>query len=326
MTDKTKLDEAAILNVTADVDGMTSETTFVADDAVALAQLLKSAGLESAQFNGPAMLSVEVAAPGGSVTSRVSAPDLRSIMNLLEPEFKAAGDLEAAMADDLAAQDIEAELSAEPEMDAVDASASMDPNALELEPELDDTVDAVVDADGNLSMSADEELDGLGEEADFDYGDHDVHPTEYEGVSDRTPVQGDTKVVPSRSGDNPMKGFKDYFKETSERNYVAPVAPITPETLMDEFKGDAEAMKRRLHAKLHKYHAQNGNAEMVKQHADILNKEVDEADETGARYEIQGSMCDYKIVDTSTGEVVADKIFSGNEAHNTLHYFNSKKN
>ena len=75
------------------------------------------------------------------------------------------------------------------------------------------------------------------EEADYDYRTHNVHPQEYAGKSSKTPIQPDTKQVPARSGDNPIKGFKDYFREATDRNFVAPVVetPVTGDTLLDEF-------------------------------------------------------------------------------------------
>lgn len=100
MTDKKKLDEQAILNVQNSANGITGETTFVADDMVELARLLKTAGVDSAMYNGAASLSVETNQGTGSVTSRVNAPDLRSIMNLLQPEFQQIGNEPAEVAPD----------------------------------------------------------------------------------------------------------------------------------------------------------------------------------------------------------------------------------
>lgn len=90
--------------------------------------------------------------------------------------------------------------------------------------------------------------DGPGDEDDMDdlgYHDDDEDDVEestemqpYAGIADKKPVQPDTKQVPARSGDNPIKGFKDYFREATDRNFVAPVVetPVTGDTLLDEFR------------------------------------------------------------------------------------------
>jgi hypothetical protein len=107
MTDKTKLDEAATLNVSNNgEEGVNSSTSFTAEDTLGLVQLLKAAGVQSQMFNGPANLTVDVQGEGGMVTTNVGAPNLRAIMNLLEPDFELAGQMD----DSLAAQEIEAEL------------------------------------------------------------------------------------------------------------------------------------------------------------------------------------------------------------------------
>jgi hypothetical protein len=200
MTDKKKIDEAAILNVSTTENGMTGETTFVADDAMALARLLKTSGIESSRFNGPAMLSVDVSQPAGSVTSRIQAPDLRSIMRLLEPEFQAASDLDTNMVDDLAPQTAQDSIEIEnPEI--VDQAQA-------------DELDATLDVDVDMGVDLDEPVD---ETADLDYRDHDAHPVEYPGMSDRPVVQPITDATPSRSSDNPLKTFQEYVEEANER-------------------------------------------------------------------------------------------------------------
>lgn len=107
-----KIDEAVSLNVSTTQGEMTSTTTFTADDAAALAVMLKNAGIagNSNSFNGPATLTMDVPSDcGGVMSSVIQAPDLRSIMQLLEPEF----------------QD-----TAEPEMDPALAAAHADMDAM----------------------------------------------------------------------------------------------------------------------------------------------------------------------------------------------------
>lgn len=245
MTDKTKLDEAATLNVSSEQDGMTATTTFTADDMVGLAMLLKNAGIESAQFNGAATLTADAGGPGGSVSTTIQAPDLRSIMQLMEPEFQMAGDMMAGV-DDMGAE-------MEPEMgDEIPAEVPMDAPVEPVEGPMDDAgaVDATVDADGNLALvdpemdmepAADVELeDDIEEEADYDYREHDVHPHTYAGKGSKDIVQPETKAVPARSADNPIKEggkrFADYVQEASVRNHVEPqVKDYTAESLLTDF-------------------------------------------------------------------------------------------
>ena len=210
MTDKTKLDEAATLNVSTEQDGMTANTTFTADDLVGLAALLKNAGIESAQFNGAATLTVDAANEGGTVSTMIQSPDLRAIMQLMEPEFQMAGDMMASM-DDMGS-DMEPEMVDAPMPAEVPMDAPVEP----VEGPMDDAgaVDATVDADGNLTLvdpemdmepASDVELeDDIEEEADYDYRDHDVHPHAYSGKGSKDIVQPETKAVPARSGDNPL--------------------------------------------------------------------------------------------------------------------------
>lgn len=165
MTDKKKIDEAAVLTVTnQEENGLTATTTFTADDTLALASLLKNAGLKSEHFPGPANLSVSNTVGSSSMGVSINGPDLRSIMHLLEPDFKAVGDLESNVSD------MSAGVPVEPVADAGDA------------------VDATIDDEGNLSL--DTEIEEAGEE--------------YTGIADRKPVQPDFKYVPARSGDNPL--------------------------------------------------------------------------------------------------------------------------
>jgi len=198
MTDKKKLDEAASLNVTTEENGVTANTTFTAEDLAGLAALLKNAGIagSSTAFNGPATLTVDQNSPTGGVTSSICAPDLRSIMQMIEPEFQAIGDQEAAMA---AAAELPAEMDDDHIVDPApveDPVANVEPVNVDLGGDL--TID---DLDDNMEAPVDLEVE---EDADYDYRTHDVHPEEYEGTADRKPVQSDTKTVPARSGDNPL--------------------------------------------------------------------------------------------------------------------------
>lgn len=295
MTDKKKLDEAATLNVSTEQDGMTATTTFTADDLVGLAALLKNAGIESAQFNGAATLSVDAGGQGGAVSTMIQAPDLRSIMQLMEPEFQMAGDMMAGVAD------MGAEM--EPEMvDApVPAEVPMDAPESPVEGPMDDmdAVDATVDADGNLALAdpemdmepaADVELeDDIEEEADYDYRDHDVHPAPYAGKASKDIVQPATKAVPARSGDNPIqeggKSFADYVQEAAERNQFVPqVNTFSADDLVNEFRVDelsndtknryfkkaADQINR--HAHFSGMQRELGNHEMADKHDKLINK------------------------------------------------------
>jgi len=155
MSDKKKLDEAATLNVSNADGDVNSSTTFSADDLPQLALLLKHAGVESAMFNGPASLSVDQQTPTGTVSTSIQAPDLRSIMNMMEPDFQAAGDMEDAVNDTV---------------------SDMEPETPEIAPEspveepIDDTgaVDAVVDDEGNLAL-ADESIEPVLENSEDDF-------------------------------------------------------------------------------------------------------------------------------------------------------------
>ena len=92
-----KIDEAVSLNVTTQQGEMNSTTTFTAEDTAALAAMLKNAGIagNSTAFNGPATLTVDVSENGGTMNTTIQAPDLRSIMRLLEPEFEATAAMDA---------------------------------------------------------------------------------------------------------------------------------------------------------------------------------------------------------------------------------------
>ena len=92
------------------------------------------------------------------------------------------------------------------------------------------------------------------------------------------------------------------------------------------FKKAAQQINQ--HGNLRAAHAELGNDELVAAHDKVIrkrtqgmNRAIAKEDATAPRFEIQGSMCDYKIVDTVTGEVVADKIYSGHEAHNLLTWY-----
>lgn len=311
MTDKTKLEEGATLSLSAQNGEMTSETTISADDVATLAQILKYAGIagNSATFNGAATLTLDVEENGGRMNTTIQAPDLRSIMHLLEPEFAELGDAEAEVADEP-----EMEVPAETPADAQD-DMSMDMEPADLDVDLDGAVDVapageeMVDEQSLNENEDDDVFDildyaisqvaaGKTEGSDqFDLGDDlaechwvatqyvednydaddsvvsnlmakygvdepyqsgvwnddarelsviyiiqsfgDIEESTemqpYAGIADRKPVQAATKEVPARSGDNPMKGFKDYFKETTERNFVVPKPAVTADSLMMEF-------------------------------------------------------------------------------------------
>lgn len=90
-----KIDEAVSLHMTSQNGEMNATTSVEAEDLTALALVLKNAGIagNSEAFNGPATLNVTVQENGSTLTSSINSPDLRSIMNLLEPHFAAVGDV-----------------------------------------------------------------------------------------------------------------------------------------------------------------------------------------------------------------------------------------
>lgn len=203
MTDKTQLDEAASLNISAQNGDMNSTTTFVADDVAALATLLKNAGVagNSAVFNGPATLTIDAEENGGTMSTVIQAPDLRTIMNLLEPEFAATADLDMELdGPDMGDQEAE-------DVIATDGAVGVVAN-----PENYSVSDGEYDVDLGDPLE-----DDLEEEADYDYRDNEAGTEEYQGVSDRKPVQAKTKDVPARSGDNPVRSLKDYMEEARKK-------------------------------------------------------------------------------------------------------------
>jgi len=203
MTDKTQLDEAASLNISAQNGDMNSTTTFVADDVAALATLLKNAGVagNSAVFNGPATLTIDAEENGGTMSTVIQAPDLRTIMNLLEPEFAATADLDMELdGPDMGDQEAE-------DVIATDGAVGVVAN-----PENYSVSDGEYDVDLGDPLE-----DDLEEEADYDYRDNEAGAEEYQGVSDRKPVQAKTKDVPARSGDNPVRSLKDYMEEARKK-------------------------------------------------------------------------------------------------------------
>jgi len=159
MTDKKKLDEAATLNVSNADGDVNSNTTFNAEDLPGLALLLKHAGVKSAMFNGPATLTVDEQTPTGSVSSSIAAPDLRTIMSMMEPDFQAAGEMDDIVSD--TAADMEPEMG-----DNVVDPAPEEP----AEEPMGDTgaVDAVVDDEGNLTL-ADESIEPVLENSEDDF-------------------------------------------------------------------------------------------------------------------------------------------------------------
>ena len=381
MTDKKKIDEQATLTVNT-ADGIVmSDTTFSAPDTMALVDLLKNAGIKSAMFNGPANLSVDQVDGPSSMVTNVSAPNLRMIMNMLEPEFKELGDM-----DGYAEVEPEVEPEVAPEMPS------------EVPQDTDVAVDAVVDADGNLSL-VDDEMGDIEEDADYDYRDHDVHPSPYAGTGDKKIVQPNTKMVPARSGDNPLeegkklpasaiaeikelldngsspeevadimgvsveqicdlmeesakpKRFSDYFNEASKKNHIVPQAPVTAESLIQEFTGEGtRVVSKDVAFAMAAQQSMNGTAsyvdaveryngtgyrvsefrgpntvasfeggEMVQGDAMDDSDELDEA-----TFSIETDDRGYKIVDDK-GNTVEDGIHSGHEAHNSLHYWKNHK-
>lgn len=381
-----KIDEAASLNVSTQQGEMSSTTTFTADDVAGLAAMLKNAGIagNSAMFNGPATLTMDVQESGGTMNSTIQAPDLRSIMQLLEPEFQASAEMEPEMDPALAQAhadmdtmhadghevgveiydpgmspyDADVDKMADAQMadnaqDAMDAEmdAEMDLEAPAAEPMIadsyelgfadaqrhetvdeeavtesidDDQFDILDEITQGPALSANEgvnddcevgddlmtlgwirvpnatledeashgeffdyaerieqmvnppagyTLDNYGiytneydatesgkefvsiafgfyvareeneieEEADYDYREADVHPHAYAGKASREVVQPDSKMVPARSGDNPLKTFREYVEETANRNTpaiqeVEEATIATMESLLDEFR------------------------------------------------------------------------------------------
>jgi hypothetical protein len=177
-----KIDEAVSLNISNSNGDMTSNTTITAADIPELAQVLKNAGIagNSAAFNGPATLTVDVQEGGATMTSTINSPDLRSIMNLLEPQFAA-----------MSYSDGDDDHMVDP----------IDPNGPEA-------------ASKEVDMGSDLVDPKIGEEANYDYRTNETDPQEYAGIASRTVVQPDTKRVPARSGDNPLSEgpFEDKLK------------------------------------------------------------------------------------------------------------------
>lgn len=90
---KNKIDEAVTLIMSGSgADGVNVESVVHADDLVELVGILKNAGVASSQFNGPASLTDD--SEDGCMTT-ISSPSLRQIMTILEPVFKAVGDMES---------------------------------------------------------------------------------------------------------------------------------------------------------------------------------------------------------------------------------------
>ena len=305
-----KIDEAVSLNVTHTGDnGLTSNTTFTAEDTETLARVLKNAGLagNSNQFNGPATLTVDCQEDGVTMSGTVNSPDLRSIMRLLEPEFQAVAQ-DAEISPEMPAEEpcVDCAADVAPEADvAVVPSDEVDMGMDLEEPVAEMTLDENEDDDvyDILAYICDQIEQGKTEGSEpFDLGDelaeihysafsfvpdnynadeseiqelmakHDVEDPEqagiwndtegreisfhyiiqtfgdveestemqpYAGIADRKPVQPETKPVPARSGDNPLKSFREYVEEANTKN--APKAPVvkkqtTVESLMSEFK------------------------------------------------------------------------------------------
>lgn len=191
MTDKKKIDEAVSLSMNSTENGIVSNTIFSADDLTSLAAMLKAAGIagNSNEFEGPAVLNIDdrdSENPNNSVSTSIQAPNLRSIMNLLEPEFEELGHQE--------------------EM------------GMELESE-------------------------ISEDCGYDYREHDVHPKEYPGKGSKEIVQPDTKLVPARSGDNPLKTSEELDEaEESFKSYLSKVLEAKVRA-MSEDSAQADSMK-----------------------------------------------------------------------------------
>ena len=173
-------------------DGTITNSTISAEDLVELVAMMKNAGIQSADYNGPASLFDDGADTG--ISTSVGSPSLRSIMQLLEPVFQSLGDAEAEVMD-------------QPEV-ALD-NPEMPNDTMSSD---DGCVDAVVDNEGNLALVDDD----IEEDADYDYRSHDVHTSEYPGPGGKTIVQPKTKMVPARSGDDPIEEADDTLENDSK--------------------------------------------------------------------------------------------------------------
>lgn len=160
-----KIDEAVSLNVSSSEGEMTSNTTFTAEDTAALAVMLKNAGIagNSTMFNGPATMTVDAVEGTSSMSTIIQAPDLRSIMQLLEPEFAAAAEMDGIVDNTVADQQ-----SAE-----VDHDAALD--SIEIAPEtpVDALDDMPADVDDSSAIDADLEFvdDQMGSHGDLGAGE-----------------------------------------------------------------------------------------------------------------------------------------------------------
>ena len=217
-----KIDEAVSLHMTSQNGEMNATTSVEAEDLAALALVLKNAGIagNSEAFNGPATLNVTVQENGSTLTSSINSPDLRSIMNLLEPHFAAVGNVaepevdmgvdleEFTVGDEGDGHDWFGPFSSHQEA-TTDACSNIS-GGIGAEPQEGYNYTIKSKADGFYWS---EYAPGLGEEADYDHRTHDVHPKPYAGIADRKLVQPDTKRVPARSGDNPLiEGPFDHMK------------------------------------------------------------------------------------------------------------------
>lgn len=150
-----KIDEAVSLNVSSSQGEMTSNTTFTAEDTAALAVMLKNAGIagNSTMFNGPATMTVDAVEGTSSMSTIIQAPDLRSIMQLLEPEFAATADLDAAI-DDFNDAEATAQVQADAALDSDEIAPEAPVDALDDMPMGTDVYadvdmeEAVIDASG----------------------------------------------------------------------------------------------------------------------------------------------------------------------------------
>jgi hypothetical protein len=162
MTEK-KLDEAVSLNVSSTDGELNSSTTINAASTMDLVTLLKNAGIKSAMFNGPATLTAsENIDDLNSMSTTINAPNLRAIMNMLEPEFQAVGDMEAQVAD----------MGAEMDDDHIVDPAPVEEPVTEPEmvPAEEPCVDCAADVDMGMDLEGPVEEQALNENAeDFVY-------------------------------------------------------------------------------------------------------------------------------------------------------------
>lgn len=149
-----KIDEAVSLNVSSSQGEMTSNTTFTAEDTAALAVMLKNAGIagNSTMFNGPATMTVDAVEGTSSMSTIIQAPDLRSIMQLLEPEFAATADIDAAV-DDFNDAEATAQAQADAALDSIEIAPE---GPVDAQDDMAMGMDACVDVDTDMDFVDDQ--------------------------------------------------------------------------------------------------------------------------------------------------------------------------